>query len=180
MRRRRILIAAAPLLALAMLPALPAAAQVEQVALVVGCNNISLTWPNGTAATEVAAAVAPAAALVAIWRFDAVARRFLGFSPQFPQVSDLRTLNRLDAVFLCVRADATLTRPALGVAAPAPAPAPAPPAPAGRCDPSYPTVCIPPPPPDLDCPEIPHRNFPVRSPDPHRFDADRDGIGCET
>lgn len=54
------------------------------------------------------------------------------------------------------------------------------PAPAPPCDPSYPTVCIPSPPPDLDCPDIPHRDFAVRQPDPHRFDGDRDGVGCET
>lgn len=48
------------------------------------------------------------------------------------------------------------------------------------CDPSYPDVCIPPPPPDLDCPEIPHRRFTVQPPDRHRFDGDRDGIGCES
>lgn len=47
------------------------------------------------------------------------------------------------------------------------------------CDPSYPDVCIPPWPPDLDCGEIPYRNFKVLPPDPHRFDGDKDGIGCE-
>jgi micrococcal nuclease len=54
----------------------------------------------------------------------------------------------------------------------------------GNCAPSYPDVCIPPPPPDLDCGQIPYRNFRViynvASPDPHRFDGDRDGIGCES
>jgi hypothetical protein len=48
------------------------------------------------------------------------------------------------------------------------------------CDPSYPDVCIPPPPPDLDCNDIPYRNFRVLPPDPHHFDTDGDGIGCET
>jgi hypothetical protein len=47
------------------------------------------------------------------------------------------------------------------------------------CDPSYPTVCIPSPPPDLDCKDIPYRRFLVLPPDPHHFDADHDGIGCE-
>jgi micrococcal nuclease len=47
------------------------------------------------------------------------------------------------------------------------------------CDPSYPTVCIPPPPPDLDCGDITFRRFEVLAPDPHHFDSDRDGIGCE-
>ena len=49
----------------------------------------------------------------------------------------------------------------------------------GECDPAYPTVCIPPPPPDLDCGEITFRRFKVLPPDPHGFDGDKDGIGCE-
>lgn len=49
----------------------------------------------------------------------------------------------------------------------------------GNCDPSYPGVCIPPSPPDLDCGDIPHRRFQVIPPDPHRFDGDSDGVGCE-
>ena len=39
---------------------------------------------------------------------------------------------------------------------------------------------LPPPPPDLDCSQIPYKNFLVRSGDPHRFDSDGDGIGCES
>jgi hypothetical protein len=51
----------------------------------------------------------------------------------------------------------------------------------GNCDPSYPTVCIPRYPPDLDCGDIPYRRFQVLPPDPHRFDgSDNDGIGCES
>jgi hypothetical protein len=52
--------------------------------------------------------------------------------------------------------------------------------PAANCDPSYPDICIPPPPPDLDCGDIPFRRFRVNPPDPHRFDGDHDGIGCES
>jgi hypothetical protein len=44
---------------------------------------------------------------------------------------------------------------------------------------AYPDICIAPPPPDLDCKDISARNFRVLSPDPHRFDRDGDGIGCE-
>ncbi len=50
----------------------------------------------------------------------------------------------------------------------------------GNCDSHYPTVCIPPPPPDLDCSDIPYRNFTVLQPDPHNFDRNNDGIGCES
>lgn len=50
----------------------------------------------------------------------------------------------------------------------------------GNCHPSYPNVCIPSPPPDLDCGEISHRRFRVVGSDPHRFDGDGDGLGCES
>jgi len=49
----------------------------------------------------------------------------------------------------------------------------------GSCDPSYPIVCISPPPPDLDCGDLSVRRFAVRPPDPHQFDSDVDGIGRE-
>lgn len=49
-----------------------------------------------------------------------------------------------------------------------------------RCDPAYPTICIPPPPPYLNCGDIPYRNFVVLWPDPHDLEGrDRNGIGCE-
>ncbi len=48
------------------------------------------------------------------------------------------------------------------------------------CDPSYPDVCIDPYPPDLDCGEIRYTNFKVLQDDPHGFDGDKDGIGCES
>jgi micrococcal nuclease len=50
----------------------------------------------------------------------------------------------------------------------------------GRCDPSYPDFCIPPPPPDLDCADVPRKRFRVVGADPHRFDGDGDAIGCES
>jgi hypothetical protein len=50
----------------------------------------------------------------------------------------------------------------------------------GACDPADPTVCIPPPPPDIDCKDLRRRNFRVPPPDPHHLDGDRDGIGCES
>jgi len=48
------------------------------------------------------------------------------------------------------------------------------------CEPSYPTLCIPPPPPDLDCVDMPFSDFPVFPPDPHALDTDHDGTGCES
>lgn len=88
------------------------------VGLTVGCNNVTLTWPTGTPADEVAAAVSPTAAVVAIWRFDAATQRFAGFAPGFASISDLNGVGRLDAVFVCVGQAATLSRPSLDASAP--------------------------------------------------------------
>jgi micrococcal nuclease len=77
----------------------------------------------------------------------------------------------------------TARQAGLGIWAPLVAPPPADAAPAegerSSCDPAYPTVCIPPYPPDLDCKDIPYRRFQVIPPDPHFFDGDYDGLGCE-
>ncbi|MBD2471566.1 thermonuclease family protein [Nostoc sp. FACHB-145] len=48
-----------------------------------------------------------------------------------------------------------------------------------QCDSSYPDICIPPNSVDLNCPDIPYRRFKVIPPDPHGFDRDGDGVGCE-
>ncbi len=47
------------------------------------------------------------------------------------------------------------------------------------CDPAYPDVCIPSPPPDLGCRDVPYSRFRVFPPDPHHFDGNLDGIACE-
>jgi len=66
-------------------------------------------------------------------------------------------------------------------ATPKPTPKPSPkPTHSANCDPAYPDFCIPPSPPDLDCGDIDANNFTVLPPDPHRFDGDHDGIGCES
>lgn len=61
------------------------------------------------------------------------------------------------------------------VASPQPAPSTS-----ASCDPSYPSICIPVGSPDLDCGQISYRRFTVRGADPHGFDSDNDGIGCES
>lgn len=50
------------------------------------------------------------------------------------------------------------------------------------CDPSYPDFCIAPAYEvgDLDCAQIAGAYFTVYQPDPHGFDADFDGYGCES
>ena len=97
--------------------ALPAPGSTEQ--LYPGCNNISLTFPDGTPSQTVVQAVTPAGAVETLWRFNASQNRFEGFSPAYPQASDLQTVNFLDAVWLCMTAVPETTLPPL----PAPTPA---------------------------------------------------------
>ena len=53
--------------------------------------------------------------------------------------------------------------------------------PTSDCDPAYPNDCLPSPPPDLDCADIRHRvEVDHQYGDPHRLDADGDGIGCDS
>ena len=52
-----------------------------------------------------------------------------------------------------------------------------------ECDPSYPDVCLPPPPPDLNCDDIGEpinviHDEEIDATDPHKLDPDRDGRGC--
>jgi micrococcal nuclease len=49
-----------------------------------------------------------------------------------------------------------------------------------KCDSSYPDVCISSPSPDLNCSDISYKDFKVLPPDPHGFDKEGDGIGCES
>jgi hypothetical protein len=81
----------------------------EVVQLVQGCNPVATTYPDNTPIGTIASAVSPPGILVSIWEFDMSV--WLGYSPQFPDVSDLTHKDFLDVVFLCVSAEGTFTRP---------------------------------------------------------------------
>jgi hypothetical protein len=86
----------------------------EAVALVEGCNPVASTWPDATAIADAAGAVAPAEALDAIWNFDPATGMWQGYSPSAPAaVSDLESIDFLDAIFVCVNAAATWSRPVI-------------------------------------------------------------------
>jgi hypothetical protein len=67
-----------------------------------GCNNIGLTFPNGTSSGDVIAAVSPAGSVEAMWRHDAAQQRWEAFSAAAPTASDLLTVNFLDAIWVCI------------------------------------------------------------------------------
>lgn len=95
------------------IPALsiPPTGTTDILALFPGCNNIVTTWPDTTPISGVAGSVSPTGGLLAIWRYDAVLGRFLGYAPQAVRVSDLSTVNRLEPVFICMSTSGTIARP---------------------------------------------------------------------
>ena len=106
------LIAALLLLTAALAPKMVNAQ--ESVPLVMGCNPVALTYDDGTAIATVAATVQPEGSLTSIWKLLPAEGRWLGYAAAAPQASDLQTVERLDAVFVCVNVAATISRPEIG------------------------------------------------------------------
>jgi hypothetical protein len=90
-----------------------------------GCNNVSLTFTGGTSSETVVQAVTPAEAVESMWRYSAAERKWYGYSPAFPEMGSLLTVDFLDTVWLCVAG------PAPAPTAPTAAPTPGVPADAG-------------------------------------------------
>jgi hypothetical protein len=91
-----------------------AAAATDTVMLFNGCTNVALTWPAGTPLSMVAAAVTPADALESIWRQSIVndMQVFIAYSPIASAPNDYTsTSSSLEASFICMRAQGSLTRP---------------------------------------------------------------------
>jgi len=104
------------------------------VDLAVGCNNVALTYPDGTPVGVVVGSINPQGAMYAIWRLNAapptpgVGPTYEGFAPAAPEASDLQGVNFLEAVFLCVSVPSAVTMPAVQ---PWPYPIPLPQSPPG-------------------------------------------------
>jgi methionine-rich copper-binding protein CopC len=79
------------------------------VKLAAGCNMVALTFDDNTPAATVAAAVTPTGT-VTISRYDPTAGRYLSYSTA-GGTNDLKTVNHLDAVWLCTSGAATLMQP---------------------------------------------------------------------
>ncbi|MBI2760235.1 MAG: PKD domain-containing protein [Chloroflexi bacterium] len=83
----------------------------EQVQLFAACNNVAVTWPNGTPLVTVTGAISPSGSISAIWFFINAQQRFVGFSLLPGAPNDLTMVNRGDPVFICMNTTGTLTRP---------------------------------------------------------------------
>jgi hypothetical protein len=87
----------------------PPPGQAQSVDLAAVCNPIASTYPDGTTVQTLAAAISPPDILSAMWAFQG--GLWLGYSPAYPEASNLATRDFLDVVFLCVDAPGTFVRP---------------------------------------------------------------------
>ena len=67
-----------------------------------GCNNMVVTFSDGTSSEAVIDAVSPPGTVETMWRYDAAQQRWVGFFPAAPTASDLLTVNFLNAIWLCL------------------------------------------------------------------------------
>lgn len=126
--------------------------------------------------------------MISIIRYDNTQGRFSGWAPDVQAFGGLPASRATAGAGLDLHGDAETDRPAVprgddehGHADPDTTPRDADDdaVSSGNCHPACPTGCIPQPPPDLDCGDVPFRRSTVLAPDLHRFDSDGDGIGCE-
>lgn len=82
----------------------------EAVTLVGGCQFEAWTGADGTTPDQLAALVDPVGNLVSLWA-QQPAPMWRGYSPQFPEVSDLGPANLLDVVAICTTGPAVFVRP---------------------------------------------------------------------
>jgi CSLREA domain-containing protein len=92
-------------------PATATPGGVETLPLIAGCTPLAWTGGDNTPVATIVGAVSPPGILVALWEFEVGV--WLGYSPQFPDVSDLTEKDRLDVVFVCVSTGGTFSRPVI-------------------------------------------------------------------
>jgi hypothetical protein len=84
----------------------------EAVPLVEGCQFVAWTGADGTSPEQLASHVGPAGNLLSLWA-QQPAPTWKGYSPEFPQVSDMEPLNLLDVVAICMTGPGTFERPVI-------------------------------------------------------------------
>jgi len=81
----------------------------EAVDLAAGCNPVTTTYADATPVGTIAGAVGPAGNLEALWALEGAT--WQGYSPAYPEASDLTAKNFLDVVFVCVTGPGAFVRP---------------------------------------------------------------------
>ena len=78
--------------------------------LLPGCNLVTSTYADGAGVETIAAAVAPSGILRSLWGFQEGG--WLGYSPRYPEISDLVETAFAQTLFICASAPGEFLRPA--------------------------------------------------------------------
>jgi hypothetical protein len=78
-----------------------------------GCNAVGLSFPDASTPSQVGAAITPPDIFQSMWRLDNATGSFQAYMAAAPEVSDLTTLDFLDAVFICTTGPGDLEMPAV-------------------------------------------------------------------
>lgn len=81
----------------------------ELVPLPAGCSGATSTYPDETPVEVIADSIRPPGTVEALWEHERGV--WLGYSPTFPEASDLAEAGFLDVVFVCVSAPGEFVRP---------------------------------------------------------------------
>jgi len=84
----------------------------EMAPLVSGCQFLAWTGADGTMPEELARQVGPAENLLSFWA-QQPPPTWRGYSPEFPQVSDMGPMDMLDVVAICMMGPGNFIRPLL-------------------------------------------------------------------
>jgi hypothetical protein len=82
----------------------------EAIPLFAGCQFEAWTGASGTGPADLAGLVGPAGNLIALWA-QQPPPLWRGYSPQFPEVSDLGPVDQLDVLAICSMGSGDFSRP---------------------------------------------------------------------
>jgi hypothetical protein len=82
----------------------------EAIPLFEGCQFEAWTGASGTGAADLASLVGPPENLVALWA-QQPPPLWKGYSPEFPEVSDMEPVQQLDVLAICMAGSGTFSRP---------------------------------------------------------------------
>jgi hypothetical protein len=88
--------------------------RMEALALLTGCNFVSWTGDDWVEPADLAAAVEAQADLLGIWA-QQPPPQWVGYDPEFPQLSDMGPVAHLEAISICMAGLGSFTRPVIEV-----------------------------------------------------------------
>jgi CSLREA domain-containing protein len=88
----------------------PTTGPYETLTLASGCNFVASTYPDDTTPASLASAVSPSGSIAGLWAQQPTPI-WKGYSPAFPEASDMGPVDKLDVVAICMIATGAFSRP---------------------------------------------------------------------